>query len=447
MNKFKLSKYVLRDLIVSDSNYISLFNLINKTHILLPVEELKNENFTDLPNNLSKKAFNILKNNNFLVLKSIDENEALIKNAIYTSKEEGNGIYFHIYLTLDCNMNCIYCFENKEVINVKTISDEVEGKLLKFIEKKLKNNQFEFLEVIWFGGEPLLEIDKMLKLNTSLKKIVAKYAVNYSSQISTNGYYLDKLTIDIIKNLKLTNMTISIDGLKEVHNMRRPHKSSSEVDVYTRIIENIFYMNSVLIENKSDCNITINFIIDMNNYESILEVIKFLKNKDFFLKNKFIISFETTKDGKYVLKVEEIKYLANIFYKYILKSDLENQMINFFPSNLNVNCAGQLKNAFYVRTDGLIYKCIHDVTQIKNNQVFNLLTNEEFHFRSQELNQQLEKINDMVCKTCEILPICFGGCPAINIKNKYTSSNCSIWKYYLTDIISMKSKKMIGGIL
>ena len=191
MNKFKLSKYVLRDLIVSDSDYISLFNLINKTHILLPVEELKNENFTDISNNLNKKAFNILKNNDFLVLKSIDESEALIKNAIYTSKEEGNGIYFHIYLTLDCNMNCIYCFENKEVINVKTISDEVEGKLLEFIEKKLKNNQFEFLEVIWFGGEPLLEIDKMLKLNTSLKKIVEKYAVNYSSQISTNGYYLD----------------------------------------------------------------------------------------------------------------------------------------------------------------------------------------------------------------------------------------------------------------
>lgn len=72
MNKFKLSKYVLRDLIVSDSDYISLFNLINKIHILLPVEELKNENFTDIPNSLNKKAFNILKNNDFLVLKSID---------------------------------------------------------------------------------------------------------------------------------------------------------------------------------------------------------------------------------------------------------------------------------------------------------------------------------------------------------------------------------------
>lgn len=43
-------------------------------------------------------------------------------------------------------MNCIYCFENKEVINVKTISDEVEGKLLEFIEKKLKINEYDYID-------------------------------------------------------------------------------------------------------------------------------------------------------------------------------------------------------------------------------------------------------------------------------------------------------------
>ena len=69
-----------------------------------------------------------------------------------------------IAVTLLCNMDCPYCFENKKNI---TITKEIEDNLISFIDKNTPNEGS--LNISWFGGEPLLQKDLIYRLSKKNK--------------------------------------------------------------------------------------------------------------------------------------------------------------------------------------------------------------------------------------------------------------------------------------
>jgi uncharacterized protein len=62
-----------------------------------------------------------------------------------------------IEMTNLCNLKCKYCYVDKE--HPRTISKEILNNILDFLEKK--NIKHKNLTIQFFGGEPLLEIDKI----------------------------------------------------------------------------------------------------------------------------------------------------------------------------------------------------------------------------------------------------------------------------------------------
>jgi uncharacterized protein len=116
-------------------------------------------------------------------------------------------MHYHLILTSMCNSKCRYCYE-------KSMEEENDlGKKWKFDfscptqtsvdVKKLK----DFLEkdkdavLIFYGGEPLLEIKK-------IKEIIDEIDVPFRMQ--TNGKLLDKIPIEYLK--KIDKVLISVDG-------------------------------------------------------------------------------------------------------------------------------------------------------------------------------------------------------------------------------------------
>ena len=116
------------------------------------------------------------------------------------------------YLTLTiapttaCNFKCIYCYES----GIAPLSAKAKLNLLEdtisFV-KLFKNTKF--LRVTWYGGEPLLQFEYIEKLSHRLMNMFE----NYNAHMITNAYLLDKAKSQKLKELKISAIQVTIDGL------------------------------------------------------------------------------------------------------------------------------------------------------------------------------------------------------------------------------------------
>ena len=122
-------------------------------------------------------------------------------------------MHYHILLTEKCNSQCKYCYEKS--LNESMLKTDI-GRRFKFDFsapetsevniKQLKN----FLDkdanptLIFYGGEPLLEADKIMKIMDEM---------DIPFRMQTNGKLLNKLPIRYLK--RMGKILVSIDGDKE----------------------------------------------------------------------------------------------------------------------------------------------------------------------------------------------------------------------------------------
>lgn len=70
--------------------------------------------------------------------------------------------------TYRCNFRCPYCYQDHDGSGI--MSQEVQDSIIRFIRKNITN--YTAVEISWFGGEPLLCMDIILKINSAVKKSV-----------------------------------------------------------------------------------------------------------------------------------------------------------------------------------------------------------------------------------------------------------------------------------
>ena len=128
-------------------------------------------------------------------------------------------------VTEDCNLRCKYCYITHKSSN-KRMSFDVAKKFIDYVFSGTLRLQ-ESVTLDFIGGEPLLEIDLIDKICDYFK--LKSYLVgspwywNYRISICTNGVnYSDKRIQDFIKkNEEKVGITITIDGIKEKHDLQR----------------------------------------------------------------------------------------------------------------------------------------------------------------------------------------------------------------------------------
>ena len=96
--------------------------------------------------------------------------------------------------TLGCNFRCPYCYEKGR--EYTTMSDGVAEQIIAFVGRQAPH--LSSLSVEWYGGEPLLCLDRIQSLTAGLKGVLTKDC-KYSAAMVTNGYFL---TADVAETLK-----------------------------------------------------------------------------------------------------------------------------------------------------------------------------------------------------------------------------------------------------
>ena len=128
-----------------------------------------------------------------------------------------------LHIAHDCNLACRYCFAEEGEYHGRRalMSFEVGKAALDFLVANSGNRVN--LEVDFFGGEPLMNwqvVKELVEYGRSLEKPHNK---KFRFTLTTNGVLLND-EILAFANKEMSNVVLSIDGRKEIHDYMRPFR-------------------------------------------------------------------------------------------------------------------------------------------------------------------------------------------------------------------------------
>lgn len=125
-----------------------------------------------------------------------------------------------LHVAHTCNLNCSYCFASQGKFNGERalMSFEVGKRALDFLIEN--SGSRHNLEVDFFGGEPLMNFDVVKRLTEYARSIEKQHNKNFRFTLTTNGVLIDDEVIDFA-NREMSNVVLSLDGRKEVHDRFR----------------------------------------------------------------------------------------------------------------------------------------------------------------------------------------------------------------------------------
>jgi uncharacterized protein len=118
--------------------------------------------------------------------------------------------------TEKCNFRCTYCYEDFEL---GKMSEETQRAIELFIDNRMEG--LELLKFSWFGGEPLVAKDVVLRLSRYAKQKCDEHGVKFQGGLTTNAYVLDQELARELISLNQDFFQITLDGWKEAHDVLR----------------------------------------------------------------------------------------------------------------------------------------------------------------------------------------------------------------------------------
>lgn len=298
--------------------------------------------------------------------------------------------------TMACNFCCPYCYEKGQ--KYTTMTDEVIDQLVTFVHDYYLG--ITSLSIGWYGGEPLLALDKIQLITARLKEVVGPSCF-YGASIVTNGYLLTPNVAKALAECDIRTVQVTIDGSKADHDSRRIlHDGTPTFD---RILQNVKDCAEIL-------DISIRSNVDKTNIESAAEMFEYLERNG--LKNKvhfYLAPVDNINDvcinDSRCFTVKEFSREETEFYKRAINAGFK--VTPFGGTNLGICCAVSM-NSYVVDPLGDLYKCWDDIGR-KERKVGTIF--EQPMLSKNMVRWMSYEPNDQECHTCFAFPMCMGGCP------------------------------------
>ena len=131
-----------------------------------------------------------------------------------------------LHIAHDCNLRCKYCFASTgDFGQGRMLMDYETGKrAIDFLIER--SGDRKFLEVDFFGGEPLMNWDVVKQLVAYGREQEKLHDKHFRFTLTTNGVLLNDEIMEFA-NKEMDNVVLSIDGRKEVHDRMRPFRKGA----------------------------------------------------------------------------------------------------------------------------------------------------------------------------------------------------------------------------
>ena len=382
----------------------------------------------------SDLIFSKLIERGYLTTKSKEEENIYVKKVATTLQKRNKLLKktFTLVVTYNCNFKCPYCFE-KEIMkqnnknNDFVISKKMVNNFFDAINKIESNTKLQNKSITLFGGEPLLRENKE----------IIEYIIDKGSQkgftftATSNGYDLDAYT-NLLKKGGIEGVQITIDGTKNIHNLRRIHQTDE--DSFSKI------MNNIKLALDKGIAIKIRVNVDSQNINELKALCLLFRNNGFYSYKKFStyaeyisgeINFNpktyeeqninkiTHKDFFDIINSENI----NIEYNQQLYLKLYDSIKKNQPLTLSSTYCSAHDSSYIFDPFGYIYSCLEvvgnkeeSIGEYGNAVIWNTKKNKWF-------DRNISNITS--CSSCKYSLLCGGGCFAkalINNKDSYCNN-------------------------
>ena len=263
-----------------------------------------------------------------------------------------------LFPTEKCNFRCTYCYE-----------DFKSGRMNPAVVDGIKNlltyrfPSLDFLEISWFGGEPLLACDIVEDISRFIISNQSK-KLTYSANMTTNGFFLSARRASQLTQIGINTYQISLDGPRHIHNRSRYAPAGTFDTIWGNL-----------------CDIRRDKAI---NAQVILRVHYSPENVDSLADLVDMLNLEFSEDARFRVYFKAIEHLGGpndqkqrIFSnaeKARVKAQLEKLLK--YPSQIyklsssaggRYICYAAKANSFAIRADGSVGKCTVALYDARNS--------------------------------------------------------------------------------
>lgn len=404
-----------------------LFNLISGAFIDISDPETKSEIFKLKENPDAYDFSNDKENYDFLLSAGVicendEDNRNILNFQLLSNRFHPQARSLTILPTLNCNLACKYCFEEANR-RVGKMSPKVIEKLKQYIkEQYVHGRQKDYLDLHWFGGEPLLGFDIMEDLTDYIKSL----KIPFNASIITNGVLLTDKKIEKLTSLHINHIQITLDGAKETHDRKRIFKNGK--GTYDIILKNISKLHKYVEQNRGIA-VHIRINVDRESQDQYHLIYKEFKEKYplFLVYPGIITQYQTcsTTLPCFANQREEAEFYIRQYEKY----GIVDPEFNISSKGMK-SCMAECINTDMVGPQGEMYLCLQDVGN--KNAVIGSLFEGKNNWRliSAYCSGNLT-FNSDECRNCEVLTFCGGGCVNKRYRSKkYGESHymCAAYK-------------------
>ncbi|MBP3328942.1 MAG: thioether cross-link-forming SCIFF peptide maturase [Clostridia bacterium] len=324
-----------------------------------------------------------------------------------------------LHVAHTCNLNCNYCFASQGKYHGERalMSFEVGKRALDFLIENSGTRRN--LEVDFFGGEPLMNWDVVKQLVAYAREQEKIHNKNFRFTLTTNGILIDDDVIEF-SNKEMSNVVLSLDGRKEVHDrLRKDYMGRGSYDTivpkFKEFVERRgnknYYMRGTFTHANTDFTNDILHMADMGFTELSMEPVVCSPDDDAALTNEDLpVLFEQYE----ILAKEMIERKKQgkpfTFYHYML--DLKHGPCIY----KRISGCGSGTEYMAVTPTGDLYPChqfVGDEKYLLGN-IYDGVTNKDIQDEFKLCNAYARK----ECDDCWAKLYCSGGCAA----NSYHAS-------------------------
>lgn len=366
-----------------------------------------------------KKFESELKQCGFIIEDDISELEQ-IRYRLLQSRFTSNMLSLVIAPTQNCNFRCTYCYEKEQLANC-SMNKKTQDNILEFVKKHI--TKITDLNIEWYGGEPLLELNTIQYLSKEFEQLCNNNHVRYTSSMITNGYLLDEKVISILNTCNISQLQVTLDGIKATHDKRRMFKDGSgtfDIIVHNLSLCKLFFEGKVVLR--------IN--IDKKNLDEVEDVKELLKTSgiDDYVTIYLgkVTNINNTCEESNCLQTYEF---AERKLAYMLKKDSSDKYFQVnYPKPIGNCCGADFNMSYVIGPDGMMYKCYMEIGCVER-AIGNINDAKKSNKVALLYRYMLfDPTEDIQCSKCKYLPLCLGGCPKSRFNGVH---DCTEKKHYI----------------
>ncbi|WP_273837314.1 radical SAM/SPASM domain-containing protein [Guptibacillus sedimenti] len=338
-------------------------------------------------------------------------------------------------VTEQCNFRCTYCYEKFEK---GKMTKEVRESIKKYVRNKARF--LKYLNIHWFGGEPLIAMDVIEELSLEFKKVCEEFDITYTASVTTNGYNLSPTNVKKLIEYNVSYFQVTVDGDHEHHDRTR-HLAGGQ-STFEKIWKNLLAMKET--NEKFLCRIRVNFLKE--NLPDVPNFIDKIK-ENFSEDDRFAVNFfpvgqwgGPNDEELNVLTERDATKSALSLCDLAVDKGLNNVLDDILKPGGYV-CYAAKPNSFVIGSDGMIYKCTVALYNEKNHigtlQPDGTMDLDMDKFALWVMNDEGE---DPGCQKCFFRPSCQGSaCPLVRIETG--EAPCPPEKKYIKQVVRVVGRE------